>query len=105
MSGAPLSSETTPAQFLPPPDPSKKTRGTSGGRGGSNLRGYILHLVKTQLVRLSHTQREILIHRSTQAVAHTHWVQRLNKLQYTDSNMAASWSHETWLHLTSGKGQ
>ena len=71
MSGAPLSSEMTAAQFLPPPDPRKETRGTIGGRGGSNLRGYILHLVKTQLVRLSHTQREILIHRSTQAVAHT----------------------------------
>ena len=53
MSGAPLSSEMTAAQFLPPPDPRKETRGTIGGRGGSNLRGYILHLVKTQLVRLS----------------------------------------------------
>ena len=65
--------------------------------------------MKTQLgmpVRFSHTQREILIHRSTQAVAHTQGTKAKHAAIYNaDSNMAASWSHETWLHLTSGKGQ
>ena len=36
VSGAPLYSEMTAAQFLPPPDPRKETRGTSGGRGTYN---------------------------------------------------------------------
>ena len=69
MSGAPLSSETTAAQFLPPPDPRKETRGTIGGRGGSNLRGYILH--NTTCTFESHSKSDTDTQINTSCCTHT----------------------------------
>lgn len=75
VSDTPLCSEMTVAQFLPPPDPRKETRGTSWGKRGEggNLRDYTwrrhnlgcLYVSVTLKVRYWCTDQHNLLHTYT----------------------------------------